>query len=314
MRVLSVQLRDFRTYARAEAALGPGLTVVHGPNGAGKSNLLEALYFGCTGPLAAHAQRARAGALRRAGRARGRARQRGQPQEHELSVGYGAGPAGERGDQAHDRRRRARRAPARRRLPPAARACSSPTASSCSRARRPSAAPTSIRSSRPSGRCAPSDRREYSRVLAQRNALLGAHPLRHALRDATLADVGRASWPRRALAVREHRAAPSPCSPSRSPRAPTQLGLSGDGELEYRPRTRAADDEELVAELQCAPGRRDLERGFSGHGPHRDELAILRDAPRAAPLRLAGRAAAGPAGAAARRARRARPRATRARR
>ena len=49
MRVLSVQLRDFRTYARAEATLGEGLTVVHGPNGAGKSNLLEALYFGCSG-------------------------------------------------------------------------------------------------------------------------------------------------------------------------------------------------------------------------------------------------------------------------
>ena len=49
MRVVSVQMRDFRTYARAEAGLGPGLTVVHGPNGAGKSNLLEALYFGCTG-------------------------------------------------------------------------------------------------------------------------------------------------------------------------------------------------------------------------------------------------------------------------
>ena len=47
-RVLGVELRDFRTYARAQAALGPGLTVVHGPNGAGKSNLLEALYFGCT--------------------------------------------------------------------------------------------------------------------------------------------------------------------------------------------------------------------------------------------------------------------------
>src|SRR5271156_2402380 len=49
MRVLNVQLRDFRTYSRAEAHLGEGLTVVHGPNGAGKSNLLEALYFGCTG-------------------------------------------------------------------------------------------------------------------------------------------------------------------------------------------------------------------------------------------------------------------------
>src|SRR5450631_2026966 len=49
MRVVGVQLRDFRTYARAEAHLGAGLTVVHGPNGAGKSNLLEALYYGCTG-------------------------------------------------------------------------------------------------------------------------------------------------------------------------------------------------------------------------------------------------------------------------
>ena len=72
MRVLSVELRDFRTYARAEATLGAGLTVVHGPNGAGKSNLLEALYFGCTGALAADAQRARARALRRAGGARHR--------------------------------------------------------------------------------------------------------------------------------------------------------------------------------------------------------------------------------------------------
>src|SRR5271170_1623452 len=49
MRVLNVQLRDFRTYTRAEAHLGEGLTVVYGPNGVGKSNLLEALYFGCTG-------------------------------------------------------------------------------------------------------------------------------------------------------------------------------------------------------------------------------------------------------------------------
>ena len=49
MRVTAVEMRDFRTYARASAQLGAGLTVVHGPNGAGKSNLLEAVYFGCTG-------------------------------------------------------------------------------------------------------------------------------------------------------------------------------------------------------------------------------------------------------------------------
>src|SRR5271163_5268110 len=48
VQVLSVAMRDFRTYARAEARIGAGLTVVHGPNGAGKSNLLEALYYGCT--------------------------------------------------------------------------------------------------------------------------------------------------------------------------------------------------------------------------------------------------------------------------
>src|SRR3954463_2031648 len=45
--VLSV--RDFRSYSAAELRLGAGLTVVSGRNGAGKTNLLEALYFACTG-------------------------------------------------------------------------------------------------------------------------------------------------------------------------------------------------------------------------------------------------------------------------
>src|ERR1700759_1628432 len=49
MRVERVTVRDFRCYERAGASVGPGLTVITGPNGAGKTNLLEALYFGCTG-------------------------------------------------------------------------------------------------------------------------------------------------------------------------------------------------------------------------------------------------------------------------
>jgi DNA replication and repair protein RecF len=49
MVVRRLRVRDFRTYASADVALGAGLTVVHGRNGAGKTNLLEALYFGCTG-------------------------------------------------------------------------------------------------------------------------------------------------------------------------------------------------------------------------------------------------------------------------
>src|SRR3954453_19931938 len=49
MVVTRARLRDFRSYAEAEVALGAGLTVVHGRNGAGKTNLLEAIYFGLTG-------------------------------------------------------------------------------------------------------------------------------------------------------------------------------------------------------------------------------------------------------------------------
>src|SRR5690348_18490039 len=49
MLVTRLRLRDFRSYASADVALGERLTVVWGPNGAGKTNLLEAVYFGCTG-------------------------------------------------------------------------------------------------------------------------------------------------------------------------------------------------------------------------------------------------------------------------
>ncbi|MCW3030448.1 MAG: replication and repair protein RecF, partial [Solirubrobacterales bacterium] len=96
VRVLGVQLRDFRTYARAEAALGPGLTVVHGPNGAGKSNLLEALYFGCTG-RSPRTRNERELVRFDAEVARVVVRCRADERDHELTVAYGAGPAGERG-------------------------------------------------------------------------------------------------------------------------------------------------------------------------------------------------------------------------
>src|SRR5215207_8511650 len=49
MRVTRLSLLNFRSYEAEEVRLGPGLTVVTGPNGAGKTNLLEALYFACTG-------------------------------------------------------------------------------------------------------------------------------------------------------------------------------------------------------------------------------------------------------------------------
>jgi len=47
--VTRLTVRDFRSYGSADVHLGPGVTVVSGRNGAGKTNLLEALYFACTG-------------------------------------------------------------------------------------------------------------------------------------------------------------------------------------------------------------------------------------------------------------------------
>jgi len=52
------------------------------------------------------------------------------------------------------------------------------------------------------------------------------------------------------------------------------LGLPEEAELRYLPRSRATDADGLAAEL----GERrdaDLERGFTAHGPHRDDLRLL---------------------------------------
>lgn len=53
------------------------------------------------------------------------------------------------------------------------------------------------------------------------------------------------------------------------------LGLDGEPQLAYRPRSRATSAEELRDELGAHTDS-DLERGFTGHGPHRDELATRR--------------------------------------
>jgi len=111
-------------------------------------------------------------------------------------------------------------------------------------------------------------------VLAQRNALLSR------IRFARSSDATLGAWDRElavsALAVRDHRAAAVTLLSEPFAARAAQLGLNGTAQLEYRPRTRAADAEEFVAELQARLAS-DLERGYSGHGPHRDELAILRD-------------------------------------
>ena len=49
MRVTKLELEDFRNYARATVELAPGLNLIVGPNAQGKTNLLEAIH--CLGGL-----------------------------------------------------------------------------------------------------------------------------------------------------------------------------------------------------------------------------------------------------------------------
>jgi DNA replication and repair protein RecF len=272
VRVLAVQLRDFRTYARAEASFGPGLTVVHGPNGAGKSNLLEALYFGCTGRsprtrnerelVRFDAQATRVVVSCSEG-----------AQQHELSVGYGPSPDGARAAKLMW----ADGAPVERLLDLDFRPLLGvfepdrlellKGAPSVRRAHLDQVV-TGIWPLRAG------DRREYSRVLAQRNALLAR------IRSGRGSDATLAAWDRElavaALLVRQHRAEAVALLAAPFAERAKQLGLAGEASLEYKPRTRAADVDEFVAELQSRLPS-DLERGYTGHGPHRDELALLRD-------------------------------------
>src|SRR4029077_20827325 len=88
-------------------------------------------------------------------------------------------------------------------------------------------------------------RREYSRVLSQRNALLAR------IRAGSAGDATLAAWDRElalcALALRAHRArAVEPLAQTFADRA-AHLGCTGDLALEYRPRSAAADEDEFCA-------------------------------------------------------------------
>src|SRR5881227_3611079 len=90
MLVLAASMRDFRSYHGARASLGERLTVVSGPNGAGKTNLLEALYFGCTG-RSCRTTNEREVVRFGAGAARVVVRASGEDGSHELAVGFQPG-------------------------------------------------------------------------------------------------------------------------------------------------------------------------------------------------------------------------------
>jgi DNA replication and repair protein RecF len=119
------------------------------------------------------------------------------------------------------------------------------------------------------------NRRAYSQALAQRNALLGRVRAGVAGRDSL------ATWDRElarhGIALRDDRAEAVAAVANGVTVIAGELGLTGAVELRYRPRTRATDADGLAAELADRVDA-DLDRGFTTHGPHRDDLALLRDA------------------------------------
>jgi DNA replication and repair protein RecF len=272
VRVLSVLLRDFRTYARAEARLGEGITVLHGPNAAGKSNFLEALFFGCTGhPLRTRNERE---LLRFGARAaRVCVRVRDGSECHELAVGYGVHDDGER----LVKRMSCDGAAVERLLDLETRPLLGVFVPDRLGLLKGSPAPRRAHLDRLVAALWPSraaTRRAYARALAQRNALLSGIRAGRASRSALLA------WDRElarhAIALREDRERVVELLHEPFGERATRLGLNGEVAVRYRPRSRAVDVEELVAELrERLPD--ELARGFSAHGPHRDELVFLRD-------------------------------------
>jgi DNA replication and repair protein RecF len=263
VQVLGLSLRDFRCYNDAHVDLGIGLTVVTGPNGAGKTNLLEGLYFACTA-RSCRTNNEREVVRFGATAARTVLTCEGEDGAHELSVGFVPGQskvmrvdgaAVERMLDVASRPLVSVFLPDRLELIKGAPAVRRAHLDQVVSALWPARSDT---------------RRLYSQTLAQRNALIGrirsGRGSRGSLQswDAQLARHGILLMNDRRSAV-ELLAGPFQ-------RLGTALGLEDGPRVSYRPRSHATEPADLARELaERLDG--DLERGFTGHGPHRDDLA-----------------------------------------
>ncbi len=266
MRITDLALRDFRNYERVEVALADGLTVVRGSVGTGKTNLLEGLFFACTG------------------------RSCRTSNEREM-VRFGQKLT--RCAIVVDDRDSKRRFDVALELSPkrikSVRADGEPVHSMADVEGRPLVCAflpdrMELVKGPAGGRRAHLDtfisalwpartqtRQAYARALAQRNVLLGRVRAGVATRDSL------ASWTRELASagvglVADRGAAIDSLAPRFAERA-AQLGLPDPIGLGYRPRSDASDPDQLEAEITAAIDS-DLARGFTTHGPHRDDMRL----------------------------------------
>jgi DNA replication and repair protein RecF len=264
MHLTRARLRDFRNYERGEVVLGPGLNVVAGANGAGKTNLLEAIYFGLT---ARSCRTSNEREMVRLGTkvARVELDVAAEDGAHVLEVGLEPG---------HEKRVRVDGTPLERGVDPPR-----PLVSVFLPDR------LDLVKGAPAGRRAHLDRvvaamwparagtrAAYAKALAQRNALIGrvrAGAARADLLDAWDAELARHG----AQLMADRMAATDLVSPAFAARG-AELGLPDPAELRYAPRCAEASAEAIRGEL-AERRQGDLDRGFTTHGPHRDDLAML---------------------------------------
>ena len=262
-----LRLRDFRSYASADVALGAGLTVVHGRNGAGKTNLLEALYFGCTG-RSCRTSNEREVVRFDAGVARVEVDLRDdEGAEHTLTVGFAPGEAKRlQADGVTVERIDVQSRPLICVfLPDRLELVKGPPALRRSHVDQVVAAMWPGRSA---------TRRAYGQALAQRNALLAR--VRGGRGSAELAaGVGRRAGAPRHRAARRPRRRDRAAVRRASRRSPPRSASAARPSCATGRARGPLDAAGLAAEL-AEHTASDLERGFTGHGPHRDDLGLLR--------------------------------------
>ncbi|RFU86449.1 DNA replication/repair protein RecF [Streptomyces triticagri] len=277
MHVTHLSLADFRSYARAEVPLGPGVTAFVGPNGQGKTNLVEAVgYLATLGShrVSSDAPLVRMGAERAIVRASVRQGERQQLVELELNPGRANRARINRSSQVKPRDvlgivRTVLFAPEDLAL----------VKGDPGERRRFLDELITARSPRMAG-----VRSDYERVLKQRNTLLksAAMARRHGGRsmDMSTLDVWDQHLARAGAELLAQRLQLIEALQPLTDKAYEQLAPGGGPvALSYRPsapgagHTRDELYEQLLAALADAR-KQEIERGVTLAGPHRDDLTL----------------------------------------